>query len=373
MSTSPSRSTLFRRVRAAPGSAPDTLVAPERNVEPRLHTLRFGAGFEVEEGDVDAQAAAALKPTTDGRVLWLDVQGLGDGSIVRTLGEAFGVHRLAQSDIVHLGQRPKADGYPAPKCLVLIFRMLSIGADDGLELEQVSVVMGEGFVLTFQERHGDCLDPLRGRIRAKRANLMSGGADYLAVQILDSVVDGYFPVLERVGSRLERLEDQILARPRPSLLESVHRLRRELMAFRRAAWPLRDTLSRLLRDEDSMDADARLYLRDVADHVHQVVDVLETYREIASGLVEVYLSMMGHRTNEVMRVLTVISSIFIPLTFLAGIYGMNFDPDVAGNMPELKVPYAYAIFWAITVVAAGVLLGVFRRLGWLGGKPRQDG
>jgi magnesium transporter len=373
MTSHPARTTLFRRLRPAPGSAPDTLVAPERMVEPRLHFMRFGEGFDVEEGEVDAPAALALKPTADGRVLWLDVQGLGDGSIVRKLGAAFGVHRLAQSDIVHLGQRPKADGYPQPKSLVLIFRMLAVGEDDRIEFEQVSIVLGAGYVLTFQERHGDCLDPLRVRIRGKRANLMAGGSDYLAVQILDSVVDGYFPVLEYVGSRLEQLEDRILARPRPELLESVHRLRRELMAFRRAAWPLRDTLSRLLRDDDAMDADARLYLRDVADHVHQVVDVLETYREIASGLVEVYLSMMGHRTNEVMRVLTVISSIFIPLTFLAGIYGMNFDPDVAGNMPELKVPYAYAIFWAITVVAAGVLLAVFRRLGWLGGKPRGAG
>jgi magnesium transporter len=168
------------------------------------------------------------------------------------------------------------------------------------------------------------------------------------------------------------LEDRILARPRPAMLESVHRMRRGLMAFRRSAWPLRDAVNRLLRDEEAIEADARLYLRDVSDHVHQIVDVLETYREIASGLVELYLSMMGHRTNEVMRVLTVISSIFIPLTFLAGIYGMNFDPEVAGNMPELRMPYAYAIFWAVTVVAAGILLGVFRRLGWLGGKPREE-
>jgi magnesium transporter len=359
MGQHPARTKLFRRHRSAPGSAPDTLTAPAVHVEPRLGFFRYGKDGRIEEGEVAAADAPGMAREPD-RVLWIDVQGLGDGSIARSLGEAFDVHPLARSDIVHLGQRPKADWYEDLGTLLIVVRMLTLDAQGDLAFEQVSIVKGEHQVLTFQEHSGDCLDPLRQRIRAARANLIGGGPDYLAVQVLDAVVDGYFPVLEHLGSRIEVLEDALLQRARPALLERIHRVRRDLMAFRRAAWPLRDAVSRLLREEDAIDRNAQLYLRDVADHVHQVVDVLETYREIAGGLVELYLSMMGHRTNEVMRVLTVISSIFIPLTFVAGVYGMNFQ-----HMPELAIPWAYPLTWLVMLGIAGTMLIYFWRKKWL--------
>jgi magnesium transporter len=361
------RTTLFRRHRPAPGSSPGTLVAPEVHVDPRLTFFRYGGDLPVEEGQVTVEEAAALRPRGPRDVLWIDVQGLGDGAVVRVLGQAFDMHPLAQADIVHVGQRPKADEFVDQDNVLIIARMLTADEHGAVQHEQVSILNGPSVVLTFQETYGDCLDPLRARIRARRANLMTGGADYLSVQVLDSIVDGYFPVLERVGERLERLEIDILQRPRPELLQSVYTLRRSMMAFRRSVWPLRDAVGRLLREEETIDDDARLHLRDVSDHLHQVVDVLETYREIGGGLVEIYLSMLGQRTNEVVRVLTVVSAIFIPLTFLAGIYGMNFDPDVPGNMPELRWPYAYWIFWGFCLTVAGGMLVLFWRLGWLDG------
>ena len=368
MASSGTRTKLFQRMRPPSGSPPDAFSAHQNAVEPHLRLMCYRVG-DVQERDLTIAEATAL--SADDARLWIDVQGLGDGSVVRSLGEAFHVHRLAQSDIVNLGQRPKADDYPEQDVLLIVLRMLSMDASGQLHHEQVSIVKGEDVVLTFQERRGDCLDALRDRIRNQRPNLMQNGSDYLAVQVLDAIVDGYFPILEQLGAQLESLEDRVLARPRPGQLQQAHRIRRDLTAFRRAAWPLREAISRLQREGDAIGEEAKLYLRDVVDHIYQVVDVLETYREIASGLVEVYLSMMGHRTNEVMRVLTVISSIFIPLTFLAGIYGMNFDPAVPGNMPELRWPYAYAIFWVVTLSAAVALLIVFRRLGWLGGPDRR--
>lgn len=364
------RTTLFQRHRPAPGSPPGTLVPPEVHVEPRLRFFRYGPDLPVEEGAVTVAEACELRPRGARDVLWIDVQGLGDGTVVRTLGEAFDVHPLAQSDIVHVGQRPKADEFVDQDNVLIIARALSVDALGKIEQEQFSILNGPTYVLTFQEGYGDCLDPLRERIRARRANLLEGGADYLAVQVLDSIVDGYFPVLEAVGERLERLENTILSRPRPEILQSVYVVRRGLLSFRRSVWPLRDAISRLLREEETIEDDARLYLRDVSDHLHQVVDVLETYREIGGGLVEVYLSTLGHRTNEVMRVLTVVSTIFIPLTFFAGIYGMNFDPDVPGNMPELRWPYAYVVFLGLCLLAAGGMLLLFRRLGWIGERRR---
>jgi magnesium transporter len=368
------RTALFAPRRPAPGSSPGTLVPPEVHVEPRVRYFRFGADRPVEEGAVSVSEAAELRPRGTGDVLWIDVQGLGDGSVVRILGEAFDVHPLAQADIVNLGQRPKADEFVEQDNVLIIARMLAADEEGVIEQEQFSILNGPGHVLTFQETYGDCLDPLRGRIRARRSNLMIGGSDYLAVQVLDSIVDGYFPVLERVGERLERLEMGILRVPRPDLLQAVYSMRRGLMAFRRVVWPLRDAVGRLLREEETIDDDARLHLRDVSDHLHQVVDVLETYREIGGGLIEIYLSTLGQRTNEVMRVLTVVSAIFIPLTFLAGIYGMNFDPEVTGNMPELRWPYAYWVFWGVCLAVAGGMLGLFWRLGWLGAvsRPQPD-
>lgn len=240
-----------------------------------------------------------------------------------------------------------------------------------MEWEQVSLFLRPGLVLTFQKRHDDCLDPLRQRIREAGKVIRRSGSDYLACMVVDAIVDGYFPVLERDGDELERLEAEILAGPRVENVRAVYRIKRDLMAFRRATWPLREALAHLMREEGGpISASARVYLRDTTDHVMQVVDVNETYRELASSLIDLYLSSVGHKTNEIMRVLTLVATIFIPLTFVAGIYGMNFDTSLPGNLPELGWRYGYLFFWLVCIALGGSLLALFRRLGWLGPRER---
>lgn len=364
----PSR--LFHRRFAPAGASPGHIAAPHEFVEPRLRLIAYGPDELEERPLADAsEAAAARRP---GRVTWIDVQGLGDGSIVQRLGEQFSLHPLAISDIVNLGQRPKADEYETH--LYVVLRMASLAEDGELHWEQVSVVLGGDYVISFQERAGDCLEPLRERVRKSRKVLRNSGPDYLACMILDAIVDGYFPVLEHHGEQLEEFEDAILGGTGERALADLYHVKRELMTFRRAGWPLREALNQLQRRDDDpwLSAGVLPYLRDTVDHVTQVVEINETYRELAASLVDVYLSTLGQRTNDIMRVLTVIATIFIPLTFFAGIYGMNFDQGHPTNMPELSWRYGYVAFWIISCLIAAALLVAFRRLGWLGGRASKS-
>ncbi len=359
---------LFQRQYAAPGAAPGTFMLVD-GFPPRVHVFSYDLEHLVES---DPDAANAVESWAGPHATdWIDVQGLGDGSIVRRLGERYGMHPLAMSDVVNFGQRPKADEYD-DEALLVVLRMVRVTEEGRLDWEQVSLFLRAQSVVSFQERPGDCFEPLRVRLRGGRKQIRQSGADYLACMLVDAIVDGYFPVLEHFGEQLERLEAEILERPTSRALGDVYRIKRDLSAFRRAAWPLREALSQLIRDDESPLSDtARLYLRDTHDHVMQVVDVNETYRELASSLVDVYLSMLGHRTNEIMRVLTLVATIFIPLTFVAGIYGMNFDTAHPLNLPELGWRYGYLWFWGVSLVAAAGLLWMFRRLGWLGARERE--
>lgn len=250
-----------------------------------------------------------------------------------------------------------------------VVRMAAPGAAGGFGWEQVSLFVSRQWVISFQEKPGDCFDPVRARLRVGRKNIRSGGGDYLGAMLIDAVVDGYFPLLENYGERLERLEERVLASPTREVLAEIYRAKRELMIFRRAVWPLRDTLNQTLRDGHAVMKKATLpYLRDTVDHLMQVVDVVENCRELAGSFIDVYLSSVSHRTNEVMRVLTIFATIFIPLTFVAGIYGMNFEV-----IPELKWRGGYLYFWCICgLVLSGMLL-LFRRLGWLRGEQKLEG
>ena len=235
-----------------------------------------------------------------------------------------------------------------------------------IEGEQVSVVLGRNFVLTFQERPGDCLEPVRARIRRPQSSIRRQGADHLAYAVLDALIDGYFPVLESLGDRMEDLEESILQSPSTDDVAAVHRVKRDLIALRRAAWPLREALNSLMRDPgDLVGPETRVFLRDCYDHSVQVIDTLESYRENASGLMDAYMSAVSHRINEVMKVLTLIATIFIPLTFVAGVYGMNFDTDSPWNMPELRWRYGYVAFWVVIAVTTVAMVVVFRSRGWI--------
>lgn len=349
---------IFHRRFTKAGAPPGEFHVSVDAVAPRIHAIRYSADSIEESNPTDARTAHAL--LQEGSVTWVDVQGLADTDLIRTFGELFELHPLAVADTVNVGQRPKVEDYDDR--LYCVVRMVTLNEDNQIHWEQVSLFIGPRFVLSFQETYGDCLGPVRDRLRQGKKQLRASGADYLGAMLVDAIVDGYFPVLEAFGDRLEDLETLVVDRPEQSVLAEVYRAKRDLMTFRRATWPLRDALNQLLRESHELIEDDTLpYLRDAADHVMQVVDVNETYREIATSFVDVYLSSVANRTNEVMRVLTIMATVFIPLTFLAGIYGMNFS-----DIPELHWRYGYLGFWIVSIIVAVTMIGIFWHLGWLG-------
>ncbi|MFN0243688.1 MAG: magnesium/cobalt transporter CorA [Planctomycetota bacterium] len=352
---------LFRK-RTPQGAPPGTLSPDPSAPKPTMRVLAYGP---TEFHEAEVRDIESLRPLCERLpVVWLNVDGVGDVETMRTIGSVFGIHRLALADIVNANQRPKIESYD--ENLFIVARMVEW--TDHLETDQLSLFLGPNFVVTFQEKAGDCFDGVRQRIRTSRGLIRTQGPDYLAYALLDATIDAYFPVLERIGENIEALEDEILSSPHPDDMAATHDMKRDLLTLRRAVWPMREAISTLLRDgEGSIRKETRLHLNDSHDHTVQLLDLVETYREIASSLVEMYLSSMSHRLNEVMKVLTIIATIFIPLTFVAGVYGMNFDPDSSPwNMPELRARYGYPLSLAAMALVAAGLLYYFRRKGWIG-------
>ena len=351
------------RRRTPPGTPPGTLIADPEAPHPVIRVLAYGPEEMMEQELSDPQHVRDFLDKWP--VTWVDVEGLGDTRIIGALGEIFGLHHLALEDVVNVHQRAKVEQYGEHHFIVA--RMVRLG--EGLETEQVSLFLGKNFVLTFQEgRPGDSLELVRERIRKKGGHIRDAGLDYLAYALLDAIVDGYFPILEEYGERLEVLEEEILARPSSDIVARIHGIKRNLLTLRRAIWPQRETFNALLREETALvTAETRLYLRDCYDHTTQIIDLVETYRELGADLTDVYLSSISNRTNEIMRVLTVIATIFIPLTFIAGVYGMNFNPATSPlNMPELNWYWGYPFSLTLMVMVAVGLLVFFWRRGWLG-------
>ena len=354
--------------RPEPGSPPGTLVPDPEAPRGRIQVLAYGPeGYDEQNLHNPREIPPFLAKWP---VTWVNVDGPGDAALVEELGRMFNLHRLALEDVTHVHQRAKAESYG--HYYFVVARMPSVKQ---WQTEQISFFLGERFVLTFQAgTPGDCLDPVRTRIRAGLGRTRAPRADYLLYALIDTIVDYYFPLLEDCGERLDGLEE-IEADPKrlppADLMARVHAIKRDLLTVRRAIWPLRDALNTLLRDETPLiSADTRLYLRDIHDHAIQLIDLVESYRDIASGITDVYLSSLSHRTNEIMKVLTIISTIFIPLTFLAGVYGMNFHVDKSPwNMPELAWYWGYPFFWLVNIAVAAVMLIYFWRRGWIGG-PR---
>jgi magnesium transporter len=334
---------------------------------PILRVMAYGPEALEERKLENLQDLQALR--REYPVVWVNVDGLGSAETIEALGKEFHLHPLALEDTVNTHQRPKAEAYDDTAFIVL--GMISL--DQRVESEQVSVFLGDGFVVTFQEHEGDCLDPVRQRIRGGQGRIRHRQADYLAYSILDAVIDGCFPVLEEVGERIERLETEVFRNVDASMISQIHSLKRDLMRIRRSMWPLRDALNAILREEIHQFAgETVLFLRDCYDHVTQILDIVETHREVATGLREGYMSSISNRMNEVMKVLTVIATIFIPLSFIAGLYGMNFNPQVSPwNMPELHWAFGYPLVLAVMALVAGGMLLYFRRKGWLGSKVRD--
>ena len=341
-----------------PGSEPGTL-----NIEPdakpsRIVLIDYDETHAIRKVDVSPNA---LRPYLGSdTVSWMDVQGLGSELILKQVGKIFNLHPLLLEDVVNVPQRPKVEDYNE-QLMIIAQMVFSDPNEAGFESEQVGFVLGKNYLLTFQEEEiKDCFDIVRNRIHANQGKVRQAGADYLTYLLLDSIIDGYFPVLEKYGDRIETLEDRLVLRPQSSYLEEIYAVRRELLALRRAIWPLRNVTDLLVRGESNLiHSDIKIYFRDCYDHVIQLLDIVETYRELSSSLMDVYLSSMSNKMNEVMQVLTVISTIFIPLTFIAGVYGMNFE-----YMPELHWRWSYVACLGLMAVVASSLVLFFWRRGW---------
>ncbi|HEU0294130.1 MAG TPA: magnesium/cobalt transporter CorA [Anaerolineales bacterium] len=298
-------------------------------------------------------------------VRWISVVGLSDMNAIHALATKYDLHPLAVEDVLHAKQRPKVESYGGEESeflarLFIVTRILHI-RDGKLQHEQLSIFVGHKTVLTFQATGGDIWDLIRQRIRAKGSRLRSNDASFLAYSLLDTVVDRCFPILEHYSDRAEELETLIMTRSSPNLLNENHQLKRELLLLRWVIWPMRDVVLGLQRDSHECLSDTtHVYLRDLYDHVVQIIEIIETYREIASDLTETYMSSVSNRMNEIMKVLTLIGTIFIPLTFLAGVYGMNFR-----HFPELDLTWAYPAFWLICTLLTAAMLLLFRRRNWL--------
>ncbi|QDT12720.1 Magnesium transport protein CorA [Planctomycetes bacterium K23_9] len=295
-------------------------------------------------------------------VTWINVHGLGDAETFHQLIELFGLHRLALEDVVNTHQRPKVEMYS--EHLFIVLRMVSFA--EHLENEQVSVFLGKNYVLTIHERDGDCFEPVRTRLRESRGQIRGLGPDYLAYALIDAIIDGYFPMVDHYGERMEQLDDDITAGHSMNTMDIIHNLRSDLMALRRAIRPLRDALNQIKPDDHSMfKKETHYHLRDCYDHTVQIIDLLDNYRELCANLRDYHMSIVSNRMNEVMKVLTITGTIFIPLTFIAGIYGMNFNTNLPGNMPELNWPYGYLFAWLLMLaIGLGLLVFVWRK-GWL--------
>jgi magnesium transporter len=301
-------------------------------------------------------------------MVWVNVSGLGDPSLIAGLGEIFQLHPLALEDVLHTPQRSKIDEYDDN--VLLIVRMVEKDNDMPI-LDQLSLFWGDGFVLSIQERPGDVFGPVRERLRKGGKRVKMSHSDYLAYALLDAVIDGYFPVLEQYGDKLDALEDKIVDAASPDCIHDLHKAKREINVLRLCLWPMRDAISRMRGGTDFVRDETIIYLRDCQDHIVQILDILESYRERISALNDLYLSSISNRLNEVMKVLTIISTIFMPLSFIAGIYGMNFDTSHPYNMPELRQPYGYVVVMTIMTVAAAIMLFSFWRAGWISFKKKS--
>lgn len=316
------------------------------------------AGHFEERDNADIDGLSEARETAP--VTWINVAGLHDVEIMEAIGHAFGIHPLLLEDILNTEQRPKIEQYD--NYVYMILKLIHWREEPGqIETEQISIVLGSRFVITFQEQEKDIFDPLRLRIRSGKGNIRQHGADYLAYSLLDMVVDHYFLILENLGEQVELLEDELVSDPGTATLQKIHEIKHEMLFLRRSVWPLREVIGGLYRGESALFQESTLiYLRDVYEHTIQVIDTIETYRDIVSGLLDVYLSSVSNKMNEVMKVLTIIATIFIPLTFLTGLYGMNFQ-----YIPELQWRWSYPMLWLILITISGAMLAYFRRKGWL--------
>ncbi len=349
---------MFRKRNPQIGAPPGTLVFRSQSVPARVQMVRYSA--ERIETIPRAGLDDIFAPEGADELLWIDVAGIDDPDVLRAGGKRFGMSDLMMENIVNVPQRPKID--VVDDKILFIAHVLKLSPEGTLDIDQLSLVVGPNYVITVHSQPSDFLDPIRERLQHSDSRMRRLGPDYLAYSVIDAVVDGYYPILEELGEQLERLEDQALESPQSHVLKDIHRLRSQLIQVRRSSWPMREALDVMLRsDTHLIEDETKTFLRDAQSHAAQTVDVVEMYRESAGALVSTYMSSVAHRSNEIMKVLTMVSSIFVPMTFIAGIYGMNFE-----NMPELSYPWSYPAALTFMGITAVGMMAFFLRRGWLG-------
>jgi magnesium transporter len=342
-----------RKIGMGPGTLEYIGARPAR--ETRLELLHYDEQHLEEIAQATEDKCSAARGTG---VVWLNVDGLKDTALVERIGKQYGIHPLVLEDLLNTEQRPKLEDYSDH--LFVVVHMLSAGTDGEVVKEQVSLVLGRGFIVTFQEQGGDVFNGVRGRLRQGRGRIRSRGADYLLYALLDAIVDQYFVLLEKIDDAIEALESRLEDAPTQATLHALHSHKRDMIYLRRAIWPLREALAGLQRDELGLvQPETRLFLRDVHDHTLRIIETIETLRELLAGMVDVHLSILSVRMNNVMKVLTVIATIFIPLTFIAGVYGMNFD-----FMPELHWRWGYPLIMLFMGAVGVAMLLAFKRRNW---------
>ena len=307
--------------------------------------------------DVNLMDSEACKETPS--VSWINLSGIHDITLIEQFGKRFDIHPLALEDILNTHHRPKVEEMEGYNLIIL--KMLFFDDEThAIDSEQISIILAPKYVLTFQEREGDVFDGVRGRLQRSNGRIRQRGTDYLAYALIDSIVDSYFHILEKIGDNLAQLEEDLLDNPNQSVLGRIHHYKRQLMILRKSVWPLREVISELYKEESMLiTEDTRVFLRDLYDHTIQVLDTVEIFRDTVSGLQDLYMSAVGNRMNEIMKVLTIMASIFIPLTFIAGIYGMNFE-----NIPELKWQYGYFMAWGVMLGCVAGMVLYFRSKKW---------
>src|SRR3972149_3958985 len=350
----------FRKRSKKAGLPPGTLIhLGEKKIEKaRITIIDYD---ETHFQEKEAKTVEECFPFKDvPTVTWINVDGLHETDVIEKLGKCFEVHSLILEDILNTDQRPKMEDFG--HYVYIVLRMISFDEKQTeVRSEQISIIISSNFVISFQETVGDVFDSIRDRIRNGKGRIRKMGPDYLAYALIDAIVDHYFTVLERLGEKIEVLEDKLVSDPKTKTLHEIHELKREMIFLRKSVWPLREVISGLQRSESELIKEStEIYFRDVYDHTIQVIDTIETYRDMLSGMVDIYLSSLSNRMNEVMKVLTIIATIFIPLTFIAGIYGMNFE-----YMPELGLRWGYPALWIVMLSIAFMMLVFFRRKRWL--------
>ncbi len=355
----------FKRVSKKAGLSPGTLVhvGKQKIEKPVITVISYSENhFEKRVAGSVSEAVSAIKP---GKTVWINIDGLHEVGVIEEIGKKLDIHLLVLEDVVNTAQRPKFEDFD--KYMFFVMKMLNFDQESGTtKSEQISIILGKSSVITFQERPGDIFDALRNRIEKGKGRIRKSGADYLAYALMDAVVDGYFSVLESFGDKIEGKETGLVENPKSEELQEIHSLKREMLFLRKSVWPLREVISGLERSESRLiSSKTRLYIRDLYDHTVQVIDTVETFRDMASGLLDLYLSSLSNKMNQVMKVLTIIATIFMPLSFFAGLYGMNFNTDFPLNMPELNWEYGYPALLLFLTVISLLMVFYFRKKNWL--------